>query len=233
MNIKTGDTRNNQKISQAVRFSFTFAYIILLTTASVTFIEAISTDDPIVRHVMNLETVISIIAGYFYSVFMGKLDDADKKNNPLDYKEITDLRYQDWSLTTPMMLLTLCLVLSKNSKQDIRLATILTIIALNYVMLGFGYAGEAGILPRIVADIAGFIPFFIMFYIIFQSYVAPKPKRENYFLYGWYLFFWSMYGIAYYFPDNQKNIFMNGLDCITKAMLGLALWLYYIRVVKL
>jgi hypothetical protein len=46
-------------------FSFTLTYILLLTTGTVTLIEALRTKIPLVRHIFNLETVISIIAGYF------------------------------------------------------------------------------------------------------------------------------------------------------------------------
>jgi hypothetical protein len=57
-----------------VKASFMITYILLLTTATVTFIEAICTKFPEVRHILNLETVISIVAGYFYSIFLGQID---------------------------------------------------------------------------------------------------------------------------------------------------------------
>ena len=41
-----------------------------LTTATITFIEAISTKTPQIRHIMNLETVISVVAAYFYKQFI-------------------------------------------------------------------------------------------------------------------------------------------------------------------
>jgi hypothetical protein len=49
-----------------VKFSFHLTYVFLLTTASITFIEAIGTTNPVVRHVLNIETAVSLIAGYFY-----------------------------------------------------------------------------------------------------------------------------------------------------------------------
>ena len=43
-------------------FSFTLTYILLLTTGTITLIEALRTKIPLVRHIFNLETVISVIA---------------------------------------------------------------------------------------------------------------------------------------------------------------------------
>ncbi len=53
--------------------SFTLTYILLITTGTITLIEALRAKDPLVRHIFNLETVISIIAGYFYSSFVDKI----------------------------------------------------------------------------------------------------------------------------------------------------------------
>ena len=57
-----------------VKYSFVITYILLLTTGTITFIEAMRTQVPAVRHIMNLETCISIVAGYFYSVFVQKIE---------------------------------------------------------------------------------------------------------------------------------------------------------------
>jgi hypothetical protein len=56
------------KINDIVPFSFMVVYSILMTTATITLIEALRTKDPEIRHVMNLETCISIVAGYYYSI---------------------------------------------------------------------------------------------------------------------------------------------------------------------
>ena len=100
-------------------FSFYLTYILLLTTATITFIEALRTKIPAVQHIMNLETCISLVAGYFYSIFNDKIKKLQSKS--INWKEITQLRYIDWAITTPIMLLVLSLVLSFNSKTKIRL----------------------------------------------------------------------------------------------------------------
>ena len=43
------------------------------------FIEALRNPNPQIRHVMNLETCISVVAGYFYGVFVDKLNKVEKE----------------------------------------------------------------------------------------------------------------------------------------------------------
>jgi hypothetical protein len=104
-----------------VKFSFSITYIFLLTTATITFIEAMRTNNANVRHVLNLETAISIIAGYFYSVFLDKISVYEKEDRKIDWADMSSTRYIDWSMTTPLMLLVLCLVLSDNIGKTVSL----------------------------------------------------------------------------------------------------------------
>lgn len=226
-----GKKANEPTVQYYIRFSFTLTYILLMTTGTITFIEAIRTPIPFVRHVLNLETCISIIAGYFYSVFTGKLDDFSEKNIPIDWAEITRTRYIDWSITTPLMLLALCLVLGQNIKIHVRFLVISMIVILNYIMLYIGYLGETKALDRWTAMIAGFLPFFAMFGIVYYNFVKPRYNFSNIILFGIYLFVWSMYGIVYMLDDNYKNICMNILDFIAKCFVGLGLWAYYTKII--
>ena len=220
-------------VNKYVKYSFTITYILLLTTATITIIESLRTPNPIVRHIFNLETCISIVAGYFYMLFVGKIEESEKLNKPIDWVDITETRYIDWSITTPMMLLALCVVLGLNSKISVKLTTFLTIIILNYFMLFVGYLGENNILSRLYAMIIGFIAFFIMFFIIFVTFIKPKNNFTNNVLYGLYLSVWSIYGIVYMFNEENKNIITNILDCIAKCLIGIFLWVYYTGIVKL
>jgi len=225
--------KDKKNSSNSIKFSFTITYILLLTTGTITFIEAIRTNNPIIRHVLNLETCISIIAGYFYSIFITKIDESEKNNTELNWKNITETRYIDWSITTPLMLLTLCIVLSYNSKTIIHIPIMITIIILNYLMILAGYFGEITYIDKTTANIIGFIPFFSMFYIIYYYFIKPKPTRDNYLIFGVYLTIWSMYGIVYMFEEINKNIFMNFLDLTAKCLVGLGLWVYYTKIVKI
>ena len=213
-------------------FSFYLTYILLLTTGTITFIEALRTKIPTVEHIMNLETCISFIAGYFYSVFNDKINKQLEKNKEIDWNEITNLRYIDWSLTTPFMLLVLCLVLSFNSKTKIKFHWYAFIIFFNYAMLYIGYLGETEKMERMLADILGFIAFFIVFGTIFIQYVLPRGCMENYLLFTMYLFIWSIYGIVYNFNELNKNIVTNYLDLTSKCLVGIGLWIYYTKIIR-
>ena len=216
-------------------FSFYLTYILLLTTATITFIEAIRTKNTTVQHIMNLETCISLVAGYFYSVFNDKLKTYDKyhtQTQGVDWKEITRLRYVDWAITTPLMLLVLSLVLSFNSKTKIRFHWYALSVFFNYVMLYIGYLGESGKLERMRADILGFVAFFISFGTIFVQYVLPRFNFDNYLIFGLYVTLWSIYGVAYNFSEINKNIIMNYLDLTSKCLMGIGLWIYYVKIIK-
>ena len=211
-----------------VPFSFYITYVLLLTTGTITLIEALRTKVKMVQHIMNLETCISVVAGYFYSVFNEKL----KKMKEINWKELTHLRYIDWAITTPLMLLVLSLVLSFNSKTTIHLHWFALTIFFNYAMLYFGYVGEKGQLEKITASVLGFIALFLMYGLIFINYLLPKQNRDNTVLFSLFVVIWSMYGVAYHFEERQKNIIYNYLDLTSKCLVGIGLWIYYTKIIK-
>ena len=222
------DTKSNY-----VKFSFTITYILLLSTATITIIEAIRTANPVIRHVLNLETCISIIAGYFYSAFMLQIDESEKKGEIYDWSKISQTRYLDWSITTPLMLLTLCIVLGNNIKKPLSIGFFLLIVVLNYMMLFIGYLGETQEINRFTSSFLGFFPFFAMFYLIFSRFVLPRYRFDNYILFSIYFAVWSMYGLVYLLEEEGKNIAMNILDLISKCGVGLGLWAYYVKIFSL
>ena len=216
-----------------VKFSFALTYILLLTTATITLIEALRTKSPYVRHILNLETAISIVAGYFYSVFVSQIEKFSDKGMEIDWADITKTRYIDWSITTPMMLLALCLVLSHNAEKSVKLGVIVVIVLLNYAMLYIGYLGENKTLDRYIGTILGFIPFVMMFSIIYYQYVKPSKSFSNNVLFSMYTGVWALYGVVYLFNEEYKNIAMNILDCTAKCLIGLGLWGYYAKIITL
>lgn len=224
------DKKDNKFIY--IKMSFTITYILLLTTSLITFIEAMRTTDPLVRHIFNLETCISLVASYFYSIFVSKMDEIEKNNKPIDWNELTRIRYIDWAITTPLMLLALSVVLGYNSKIAVKVMTILIIILLNYIMLISGYLGEVNVISRLQGLIVGFIAFFAMFFIIFITFVKKRYNYTNYMLFGIYIVVWSLYGVVYMFNKANKNIIMNVLDCIAKCFVGIFLWIYFTGLLK-
>lgn len=210
-----------------MHFSFYITYVLLLTTGTITFIEALRTKIPMVQHIMNLETCISVVAGYFYSVFHEKV----KKMKEIDWKEITRLRYVDWAITTPIMLLVLSLVLSFNSNTKIKLHWYALTVVFNYLMLYFGYLGETGKLEKMTASILGFIAFFLTYGLIFLNYLS-KYNLDNRIIFSMFVIIWGMYGVVYHFEEEKKNVAYNYLDLTSKCFVGIALWIYYVKIIR-
>jgi bacteriorhodopsin len=224
-------TAQEPTVQYYVKFSFMITYILLLTTATITFIEAMRTQSPTIRHVLNLETCISLVAGYFYSIFIDKIGNSEKKFQTIDWKEITQMRYIDWSITTPFMLIVLSLVVGGHNKIELHFPTMVAIVALNYFMLFMGYLGENGTLQKGSAMVLGYIGFVLMFMVIYKTFVQPKYSAANYIMFMLYLVVWGLYGIVYLFSEEYKNITMNILDLIAKCFIGLGLWAYYTRII--
>lgn len=214
-----------------VDFSFQVSYIILLTTTTITFIESIRTNIPMVRHIFNLETCISLVSAYFYSLFLDRLKKFEEQNKKIDWKEIIHLRYIDWMVTTPMMLLVLCGTLAYNNKSHIMLFPITLILLLNYVMLGCGYLGEINTLDKMSAWSISFLAFFGIFGSIYYYFIHPKQRHVNYILYAFYFIVWSMYGMVYFFEEETKNICLNILDVFSKCIIGLGIWVYFTKII--
>ena len=55
----------NTTKTELVKYSFYLTYAFLLTTGTITFIESMRTSIPKVRHILNLETCISVVAAFF------------------------------------------------------------------------------------------------------------------------------------------------------------------------
>ena len=143
-----------------------------MTTATITFIEAIRTKDPKIRNILNLETCISVVAAFFYSKFV---TDMEKEIN---YEEINVTRYVDWSITTPIMLLVLILAFLYNNKEGaFSFSSYLIILFLNYFMLGFGYVGEIGLLDKNTANSMGFLGFLVCI-ITFMIIILKNTETQ-------------------------------------------------------
>ena len=109
--LKQSEAKPNNK-ERLVKTTFYITYVFLLTTATITFIEAMRTKDSKIRNILNLETCISVVAAYFYGKFVKEIE-----GKTLDYKQLNITRYTDWAITTPVMLLVLVLAILYNGKK--------------------------------------------------------------------------------------------------------------------
>jgi bacteriorhodopsin len=209
---------------KATRITFYITYVLLLTTATITFIEALRTDNAKVRHVMNLETAISLVAAYFYGRFIEMVKGKFKVT------DITQTRYVDWAITTPLLLLVLNLVYSNVNRTSLSVGFYGLLVLLNYGMLGAGYAGETGTLPHRTSQIVGFAFFFLMFYLIYAKHVSTHFTTFNIILFAIYIGLWGMYGVAAEMDDDKKNATYNILDLCAKCFTGLGFWAYFSKI---
>ena len=227
-----------------VKSSFYFTYIFLITTGTICFIEALRNPVPQIRHIMNLETCISVVAGYFYSVFVNKLNLAEKeakenndseenKESELPLEKINDMRYTDWVISTPLMLLVLCMVLGLENKITVTFMPFVLILLFNFLMLGTGYIGELGKLSVTTANAIGFLFFFLMYGTIWKVYMTgSKVTKQSQVIYWLFVALWALYGVFYQMPQLTKIFGYNILDLLSKAFVGIFFWFYLTKSIK-
>ena len=230
--------------------SFYITYIFLITTSVITFIEALRSPIPQVRHILNLETCISVIASYFYGLFIEQINkvqinkvqnnkveknkDENNENNENNYsidnlplEKINNMRYSDWVITTPFMLLALSMLLGYENKIAVRFKLFIWVLISNLFMLGFGYAGETSLLNRSLASFMGFLFLALTFGIIWKLFMtSAKTTYQSKLIFWLYLGLWSLYGVFYHAKEATKLLGYNMLDLTAKAFVGILFWLY-------
>lgn len=206
-----------------LRNTFSTSYLVLAGYTIVTLVEALRTKSTDVRHIMNIETAVSLVAGFVY----GQFQDLMKQPIP-DFEQIMQLRYVDWSITTPLILL--ALLLFYNGSGNVPFSSFVVIALLNYGMLGFGYMGETGRIGKFAGSAIGFAFFAAMLFMIWNCCIGKEGHSIVVFII--FAILWTLYGVAYWLDDENKNIMYNLLDVCSKALFGMALWLYFGKVVK-
>jgi len=194
----------------------------------------------VLKQLLILEFIVQIIEGSFYVWLAFAFHKI---------QNITPYRYYDWYITTPTMLISFSvyLIYLKN-KEELKdkntnelhsnddeilnnedfftiikknAKTITYILVLNAIMLTFGLLNEHYVLNKYVAVFLGFIPFFVLFYLIYENYA--KYSEKGVILFKYFSFIWSLYGVAALMSYHWKNIFYNILDLFAKNFFGLYL----------
>lgn len=203
--------------------SFFISYLVLMGYTLITLVEALRTPSVNVRNIMNIETTVSVVAGLVYSYFNDMID-----SGKFDLKKINEIRYIDWSITTPLILL--AILLFYNPQSPVQYTNYLGIVLLNWGMLLSGYFGETGTLSRETGLILGFLFFGAMLFVL---YTCCIDSTANHLVFYIFAFIWTGYGINYMVKDEEtKNIVYNALDVVSKAIFGIGLWLFYGKVLK-
>ena len=217
-------------MDETLYHSFYITYAFLVTTGTITFIESLRTNIVPMRHILNLETCISIVAAFFYLKFIEKVNN-DNPNEESLQNEINDNRYVDWMITTPIMLLVLMLAFRYNSgnikNYGIKFMDFCLVLLLNYGMLGSGYLGEKGVIEKLQANILGFAFFVGLYGFLYQKFLKnDKKNTTNQLLYMSFFILWALYGVFYLMKENVKNAGYNVLDLFSKCFVGIYFWSY-------
>jgi hypothetical protein len=177
----------------------------------------------VIRTLLMIELAVQFVEGSFYYWMI---------TNFQQIKNITPFRYYDWALTTPTMLFTFCVFLMyvRNREEQLvpaSLTDLLTptavnviaaIVCLNAAMLAFGYFTEKGYMGVVAGTAAGFVPFVLMFYLVYM-YFAQYTTTGTYAFYA-FAGVWALYGIAALTHYKTKNIAYNILDLFSKNFFG-------------
>ena len=211
----------NLKYGTLLKNSFMTTYIVLFGYTAITLIEALRTPSVNTRHIMNIETTVSLVAGIVYGTFLEKMKQPNFK-----LEEIVPTRYIDWMITTPLILLAVALFYNTRAGSiDYKCFSI--VIILNWLMLLFGYLGESKIISPLKGLSIGFIFYALMLLYIFYNII---PKGCSLVVFIIFAVIWGGYGIAYMLEEEEKNIAYNILDITSKALFGVVLWMYFGKV---
>ena len=184
--------------------------------------------DKILLDILALETIVQLVEGLFYVYIIMSL--RYLRNNT-----VTQRRYLDWIITTPMMLLSTIMYMEyENKKQNNNIVNakefifnnkknITNMFLFNILMLISGFLGETRIVNKYVTIPIGFIFMFLSFNIIYQNYVGNVDINKKIFMI--LTIVWGLYGVAAMCPVIIKNISYNVLDIISKNFYGLFLFL--------
>ena len=193
----------------------------------------VNSKDELLKDLLRVELFVQIIEFIFYIWLIYYF-------NKISHN-ITPVRYLDWAITTPLMLITLSAYLSHNgntSNTVIRLSdflsnntdSIVKIVVLNAAMLIFGFIGEIGLLSPYISTALGFIPFVINFKYIKDTFLPSSKDTIKNLLFYWFVFFWSLYGVFALTSYTIKNAGYNILDIFAKNFFGI--FLAYVIMLK-
>lgn len=180
----------------------------------------VAPEDEILRDILKVEVAVEFIELAFYIVlilFFNQLTGM-----------ITPYRYIDWSVTTPLMLITLMAYLRGSTGRltdflSNNVGSIVTVLGLNALMLLSGFLGEIGVAPILLTTALGFIPFATYFGYIYENFVPAEDVDYKRTLFFWFVGFWLLYGLFALFSYTAKNVSYNILDLFAKNFFGVFL----------
>ena len=196
----------------------------------------LSPSDKVLHEVLSLEMLVQVIEFIFYVGFL----------TIFHLGSLTQARYYDWFLSTPIMLFTTSLYFyfknfiegresfegeADNGKEKEPFGLLLFakhywkpllgIFVLNFLMLLFGFLAELGLLPRGLAFVLGTGSLCGSFLILYENFARFSKVTSNLFFVMFSL--WALYGVFFLLPPVIKNVGYTTLDIFAKNFFGLFL----------
>lgn len=180
----------------------------------------------IIKDLLVIETIVQIIELVFYLTFLKKISKT--------VMGMSRIRYYDWFITTPTMLLSSVVYFEylhrlETNGESFRLGDfmkenhshIMFIFTANFLMLLSGYLYEINYIDKKTATILGYVFFLMTFGYIYEKYAKKSSEGKNLFVFLFVV--WGLYGVAFLLPDNDKNNVINILDLFAKNFFGIFL----------
>ena len=160
--------------------SLAIQFLTFILTLRAVFISLPSEHRPL-TDVMLIENIVQIVEALFYIIIAVNLA-------RIQLDTVTPLRYVDWTITTPIMLISTIIYMEyrkrfRDGEKQLTLVefftthkkVISTIVLANMGMLVFGFLGEVGVLPLYLSVSIGFVFFGL-------SFISFTPNSSTTFL---------------------------------------------------
>ena len=191
-------------------YSFYLTFIVLAVVTILNIYKAYSSTSKAVRTDLAINLVA--LTAYFIMIkfFLANPD------------MIRNIRYIDWVITTPLLLL--AFIQWSNGGKSIPATPLALLLVYNILMIIAGYIGGGEKVNGFY--IIGLIFFILTFYTLWKHFVKTLPEEERKKAKKLYIAFavvWALYGVAYLFGFKNRSIFYNILDLVSKAGFGIFL----------
>jgi bacteriorhodopsin len=179
-------------------------------------------------------TVAGLICGiaFWHYLYMRGVWVEDKETP-------TVFRYIDWLLTVPLQMVEFYLILA--ACTAVAGSLFKKLLCGSLVMLGFGFMGEAGIMPVLPAFIIGVAAWLYMIYELYagegkSAVMTASPAVNSAYKAMMYIivFGWAIYPAGYaagYLIGDGSNVYAQNLnlvynlaDFVNKILFGLVIW---------
>lgn len=188
-------------------------------------LKSVPDEHVILKRLLLIETIVNAVEFGFYAWFVRR-----------EPEKMAIFRYFDWVITTPCMLLSTTAYMIYSERKERGESTVMSVrehvrehgpvlawlYLSNFLMLFFGFLGETGRMERSRACLISFAFFFATFRTLYDRFARRSAvgRRLGMIMTS----IWAIYGVAFLFPDVQKNIAFNGLDIFSKNFFAVYLW---------